>query len=136
MAALRQSNTKPGDWMVVSGEGGRVGYLVTQMAPNVFEQRVITIDQAGKGDVKQGGAEVFLDVMEIGQDLPADVKRCLEGLCVHTDIAWAASNIQHAHGADFQRPGDTMIDIGLPRPSVIPEQLIISKQETVKLSQL
>lgn len=79
--------------MVVSGTGGGVGYLVTQLAPNVFEQRVIRIDQASKGDDKQSGAEVFLDVMEIGQDLPADVKRCLEGLCVHTGIAWVASNI-------------------------------------------
>lgn len=78
-AALRKSNTKPGDRMVVLGTGGGVRHLVTQLA---------------------------------------------------------ASTIQYAQGVDFLRPGGTTIGIGIPRPSMMPEQLRTSKQETVKLSKL
>ncbi|KAH7007527.1 hypothetical protein EDB80DRAFT_777985 [Ilyonectria destructans] len=130
-AALRKSNTKPGDWMVMSGVSGSVGHLVTQLAAKAFGQRVIGIDQASKGDVvKQSGAEVFLDIMKVGQDIPAEVKRYSEGLGV---IVCAASNIACAQGVDFLRPGGTMIGIGMPSGDPTPiatamPSLIIQKQ--------
>lgn len=69
--------------MVMLGAGGGVGHLVTQLAAKVFGQRVIGIDQAGKGDVvKQSEAEVLLDIMKVGQDLPAEVKWYPEGLAL------------------------------------------------------
>ncbi|KAL5640179.1 hypothetical protein ACGC1H_007450 [Rhizoctonia solani] len=69
--ALKQSNTAPGDIVVVTGAGGGLGHLAIQYAINAFNLRVIAVDT---GDNKRElclklGAEVFID-------FKANVTRC------------------------------------------------------------
>ncbi|KAK0389344.1 hypothetical protein NLU13_2919 [Sarocladium strictum] len=112
--ALRKANTKPGNWLVVSGAGGGLGHLVTQIASRAFGQRVIGIDQASKESiVKESGAEFFLDVTKGGGDMVAKVKE-LTGLGAHTVIVCAASNAAFGQGLELLRPGGTLVGVGLP----------------------
>ncbi|KAF7552066.1 hypothetical protein G7Z17_g4585 [Cylindrodendrum hubeiense] len=133
-AALRKSNAKPGNWMVVLGAGGGVGHLVTQLAAKAFGQRVIGIDQASKEKlVKESGAEVFLDVATQSGDVLAEVTRHSEGLGAHTVIVCAASNAAYSQGVGFLRPGGTLIGVGMPGGDPTPiatamPSLIVQKQ--------
>lgn len=118
--ALRKANTKPGNWLVVSGAGGGLGHLVTQIASRAFGQRVIGIDQASKESiVKESGAEFFLDVTKGGGDMVAKVKE-LTGLGAHTVIVCAASNAAFGQGLELLRPGGTLVGVGLPDGDPVP----------------
>lgn len=133
-AALRKAETKPGNWLVVSGAGGGVGHLVTQLAAKAFGQRVIGIDQGTKEQVvKDSGAEVFLDVTKFGDDIVAEVKKLTGDLGAHSAVVCAASNKAYSQGLEFLRPCGTLVGVGLPdgKPTAISSAapgLIVQKQ--------
>lgn len=133
-AALRKSNTKPGDWLVVPGAGGGLGHLVTQLAAKAFGQRVIGIDQASKEKVvKESGAEIFFDVAKSGADMMAEVRKLTDDLGAHAAIVCAASNAAYAQSLEFLRPGGTLVGVGMPggKPLAITTAtpgLIVQKQ--------
>lgn len=120
-AALRKANTKPGNWIVVSGAGGGVGHLVTQLAARAFGQRVIGIDQGTKEQViRDSGAEVFLDVTKFGSDVVTEIKKLTNELGAHSVIVCAASNEAYSQGLEFLRPGGTLVGVGLPDGQATP----------------
>lgn len=137
-AALRKASMTPGNWLVVSGAGGGLGHLVTQLAAKAFGQRVVGIDQASKEKVvKESGAEIFLDVGNAGVDLVAEAKRLTDDLGAHTVIVCAASNAAYAQGVELLRPGGTLVGVGMPggKPVAIASAapgLIVQKQLKVQ----
>ncbi|KAM5347443.1 hypothetical protein ACJ41O_010448 [Fusarium nematophilum] len=114
-AALRKSNTKPGDWLIVSGAGGGLGHLVTQLAAKAFGLRVIGIDQASKEEVaKDSGAELFFDATKSAEDTLAKVRKLTDDLGAHAAIVCAASNAAYAQSLELLRPGGTLVGVGMP----------------------
>lgn len=77
--ALKMSNTKPGDYVVIAGAGGGLGHLAVQYAV-AMNLRVIAIDTGKEKEelVKGYGADIFLDFKESG-DMVARVKEAAGG---------------------------------------------------------
>ncbi|KAF4443390.1 hypothetical protein F53441_11439 [Fusarium austroafricanum] len=133
-AALRRANSKPGDWLVVSGAGGGLGHLVTQLASKVFGYRVIGIDQGSKADiVKDSGAEMFIDAMSSADNLVCQVKKITDDLGAHVVVVCASSNAAFSQGLELLRPCGTLVGVGMPggKPTAIASAtpgLIVKKQ--------
>lgn len=89
--ALKESQAKPGDTVVITGAGGGLGTLALQYA-KAMGLRTIAIDS---GDEKkqvctqQLGAEVFVDFAR--EDVVAKVKESTGGLGAHAVILLAVS---------------------------------------------
>lgn len=115
-AALKKTNARCGNWLVVSGAGGGLGHIAVQRASRAFGLRVIGTDQASKEMVvKDSGAEVFLDITKMkGEDLEQEVKNLTGGLGAHAVVVCAASNAAYAQGVNLLRPGGTLVGIGMP----------------------
>ncbi|KAF5632046.1 alcohol dehydrogenase 2 [Fusarium sp. NRRL 52700] len=114
-AALRKVTASPGDWVVVSGAGGGLGHLVTQIAAKAFGYRVVGIDQAGKEDVvKESGAEIFIDAATPGEELVSQVKKLADNLGANAVVVCASSNAAYAQGLELLRPGGTLVGVGMP----------------------
>ena len=60
--AIKQSNTKPGDYILIAGAGGGLGHLAVQYAA-AMSLRVIAVDTGAdkKALCASYGAEIFLD---------------------------------------------------------------------------
>lgn len=81
--ALKDSNLKPGNWVVFPGGGGGVGIQGVQLA-KAMGMRPIVVD--GGEDKKKlalsMGAEQFIDFREEG-DVAAKVKEVADGIGAH-----------------------------------------------------
>lgn len=114
-ASLRKVNARPGDWVVVSGAGGGLGHLVTQLAAKAFGYRVIGIDQASKEEiVKDCGAEVFIDAATSSEELVSQVKKTTDDLGANAVVVCASSNAAYSQGLELLRPGGTLVGVGMP----------------------
>ncbi|KAF5706581.1 alcohol dehydrogenase 2 [Fusarium mundagurra] len=114
-AALRKVTASPGDWVVVSGAGGGLGHLVTQIAARAFGYRIIGIDQASKEDVvKESGAEIFVDAATPGEELVSHVKKHTDNLGANAVVVCASSNAAYSQGLELLRPGGTLVGVGMP----------------------
>lgn len=114
-ASLRKVNASPGDWVVVSGAGGGLGHLVTQLAAKAFGYRVIGIDQASKEEiVKNCGAEVFIDAATSSEELVSQVKKTTDDLGANAVVVCASSNAAYSQGLELLRPGGTLVGVGMP----------------------
>ncbi|KAK7458841.1 Alcohol dehydrogenase, variant 2 [Stygiomarasmius scandens] len=85
--AIKQSNTKIGDWIAISGAGGGLGHLAVQYAV-AMGLRVVAIDTgASKRDLCLNvlGAEKWIDFMET-KDLVKDVIEAAGGLGPHAAV--------------------------------------------------
>ncbi|KAF5594016.1 2 3-dihydroxybenzoate decarboxylase [Fusarium subglutinans] len=114
-AALRKVTASPGDWVAVSGAGGGLGHLVTQIAARAFGYRVIGIDQASKEDVvKESGAEIFIDAATPSEELVSKVKKLADNLGANAVVVCASSNAAYSQGLELLRPGGTLVGVGMP----------------------
>ncbi|CVK86960.1 hypothetical protein FPRO06_06276 [Fusarium proliferatum] len=114
-AALRKVNSSPGDWVVVSGAGGGLGHLVTQIAAKAFGYRVVGIDQGSKEDVvRESGAEIFIDAATPGKELVSQVKKLTDNLGANAVVVCASSNAAYSQGLELLRPGGTLVGVGMP----------------------
>ncbi|KAI9719699.1 MAG: hypothetical protein M1828_006132 [Chrysothrix sp. TS-e1954] len=117
--ALKRSQVKPGQWIVLPGAGGGLGHLAVQYA-KAMGMRPIAIDG---GDVKKDlcirlGAEQFID-FQTCKDIPARLME-ITGLGAHGVVVTAASRAGYESAPNFLRPGGTMVAVGLPAdPTVI-----------------
>ncbi|KAH7177198.1 hypothetical protein DER46DRAFT_621176 [Fusarium sp. MPI-SDFR-AT-0072] len=133
-AALRKVNASPGDWVVVSGAGGGLGHLVTQIAAKAFGYRVIGIDQASKEDVvEESGAEIFIDAAASSEELISQVKKLTDNLGANAVVVCASSNAAYSQGLELLRPGGKLVGVGMPggKPVAIASAmpgLIVQKQ--------
>jgi propanol-preferring alcohol dehydrogenase len=107
---LKVTDTKPGDWMVVSGIGG-LGHMAVQYAV-VMGLHVIAVDV---DDAKLRLAErlgAALTVNAATSDPVAFVKRAIGG--AHGVLVTAVSTTAFAQGLGMVRRGGTMSLTGLP----------------------
>lgn len=119
-AALKRSNARPGQWVVISGAGGGLGHLGVQLAAKGMGLRVIGVDHGSKEElVKASGAEHFVDITKFpaddkGEAISAHVKGLTDGLGAHAAVVCTASNAAYAQSLLFLRFNGTMVCVGLP----------------------
>jgi propanol-preferring alcohol dehydrogenase len=117
--AIKQSNTKPGDYILISGAGGGLGHLAVQYA-NAISLRVIAVDTgADKKAVCLGyGAETFIDFEDSG-DIIERIKAATGGLGPHAAIVASSSGSAYNQALEYLRPHGTLVAVGLPPDTYI-----------------
>ncbi|BAE55236.1 hypothetical protein AFCA_002121 [Aspergillus flavus] len=119
-AALKRSNARPGQWVVISGAGGGLGHIAVQLASKGMGLRVIGVDHGSKEElVKESGAEHFIDLTKFpmddnGKAISDHVKSLAGGLGAHAVIVCTSSNAAYAQSVQFLRFNGTMVCVGLP----------------------
>ena len=120
-AALRRTQARSGQWIVISGAGGGLGHIAVQLAKEMG-LRVIGIDHGSKeGFVKECGSEVFLDITKHDdKSIVEEVKKTTGGLGVSAAMVCTASNKAYAQAVDFLRFGGTLVCVGVPEGKLEP----------------
>lgn len=119
-AGIKRSNTRPGQWIVISGAGGGLGHLAVQLASRGMGLRVIGVDHGSKEElVKASGAEHFVDVTKFpsddkGEAIGAHVRSLADGLGAHGVVVCTSSNAAYAQSLPFLRFNGTLVCVGIP----------------------
>ncbi|CCD54850.1 similar to alcohol dehydrogenase [Botrytis cinerea T4] len=115
-SALRKSDAKSGQWVVIAGAGGGLGHLACQIGSRGMAMRIIGIDQGSKEElVKECGAEVFIDLTKFDDKAIAEeVKRVTGGIGASAVIVCTASNRAYSQALSFLRFGGTLVCVGMP----------------------
>ncbi|RJE27332.1 alcohol dehydrogenase [Aspergillus sclerotialis] len=119
-SALKRSNARPGQWVVISGAGGGLGHLAVQLASKGMGLRVIGIDHGSKEEfVKSSGAEHFVDLTKFPNDdqgvaIGDHVKSLADGLGAHAVIVCTAANAAYAQSVPLLRFNGTVVCVGVP----------------------
>ncbi|KAF2141377.1 uncharacterized protein K452DRAFT_272202 [Aplosporella prunicola CBS 121167] len=113
-SALRKSNAKSGEWVVLLGAGGGLGHIAAQIASRGMAFRVIGIDADSKKDlVLESGAEHFIP-LSAGNAILDKVKELTGGLGAHAVVVLTGANAAYAQSMDLLRFGGTMVVVGIP----------------------
>ncbi|GMF67758.1 unnamed protein product [Aspergillus oryzae] len=125
-AALKRSRAQAGDFVVISGAGGGLGHLATQIGSRGLGLRVIGVDHGSKADlVKENGAEAFVDITQFPKDdngaaIAEHVKSLTNGHGAHAVIVCTASNIAYAQAIPMLRFNGSLICVGIPEGDLVP----------------
>ena len=137
-AALRKSNARSGQWVVISGAGGGLGHLACQLASRGMALRVIGIDAPSKKSlVLDSGAEHFISIADHDDaSMAAEVVKLTGGLGASAVIVCTASNRAYAQAMDFLRFDGTIVCVGMPEgePVAIAKafpQVMVFKQANI-----
>ncbi|KAL8277108.1 hypothetical protein RQP46_010536 [Phenoliferia psychrophenolica] len=117
--AIKQSNTKPGDFILIAGAGGGLGHLAVQYAA-AMSLRVIAVDTGAdkKALCASYGAEIFIDFKAPGSMIDK-VKAVTGGLGPHAAIMAASSGAAYDEALEYLRPHGTLVAVGLPPDTYI-----------------
>ncbi|KAF2019828.1 alcohol dehydrogenase-like protein [Aaosphaeria arxii CBS 175.79] len=119
-AALKRSEAKGGDWVVLLGAGGGLGNLAIQLANKAFAHRVIGVDAESKRDlVLSSGAEHFIP-LEGTKSIIEAVKGLTGGEGAQAVLVLTAANAAYADAVDMLRFAGTLVCVGLPEGKQIP----------------
>ena len=119
-SALKRSEAKPGHWVVISGAGGGLGHIATQLSSGGLGHRVIGIDHGSKEKlVRESGAEHFLDITQFPADdggaaLAEKVKELTGGRGANSVIVCTASNAAYAQAVSMLGINGTLVCVGVP----------------------
>lgn len=107
---LKETDTKPGQWVVISGIGG-LGHLAVQYA-NAMGLRVIAVDIADSKLklAKEVGAELAFNANKV--DAVAEIMKAVGG--AHGVLVTAVSTTAFEQAVDMLRSHGTMSLVGLP----------------------
>jgi len=121
-AALRKSEAKSGQWVVIAGAGGGLGHLATQIGSRGMAMRILGIDHGSKEQlVKECGAEEFIDLTKYDdKTIAEEVKRITGGVGASAVIVCTASNRAYAQAMSFLRIGGTLVCVGMPEGDSVP----------------
>ncbi|KNG81752.1 alcohol dehydrogenase 2 [Aspergillus nomiae NRRL 13137] len=125
-AALKRSKAQSGDFVVISGAGGGLGHLATQIGSRGLGLRIIGVDHGSKADlVKENGAEAFVDITQFPKDdngaaIAEHVKSLTNGHGAHAVIVCTASNIAYAQAIPMLRFNGSLICVGIPEGDLVP----------------
>ncbi|KAI9761637.1 MAG: hypothetical protein M4579_000871 [Chaenotheca gracillima] len=140
-SALRRSQAKSGQFVVISGAGGGLGHLAVQLGHKGMAMRVIGIDHGSKEKlVMDSGAEAFIDVTKFDDNsIVEEVKRLTGGLGAHAVIVCTAANKAYAQSLDFLRFGGSVVCVGVPEGELTPVAkafpgVMVAKQLTLTAS--
>jgi propanol-preferring alcohol dehydrogenase len=112
--ALKYSNAKIGEWVVLPGAGGGLGHLAVQYAV-AMGLRVVAIDSGleKKKLCLELGAERWIDFKE-AKDIVQAVREACDGEGAHCAIVTTADASGYTQAVDYLRPGGTLMAVGLP----------------------
>ncbi|OQE18691.1 hypothetical protein PENSTE_c017G01823 [Penicillium steckii] len=137
-SALKKSQAKPGDWVVIAGAGGGLGHLGVQLGSRGMGLRIIGLDIGSKENFVKGcGAEVFIDITKCstgdqGKSASEMVMDATGGAGASAVIICSASNAAYAQGLDFLKFNGTLVCVGVPgNPQPIENacpHIMVSKQ--------
>lgn len=119
-AALKRSNARPGQWIVIAGAGGGLGHLGVQLASRGMGLRVIGVDHPSKADiVLSSGAEHFVDITQFskndqGAAISSHIISLAGGLGAHAVIVCTGSDQAYANALRFLRFNGTLVCVGIP----------------------
>lgn len=119
-AALKRSNARPGQWVIISGAGGGLGHIAVQLASKGMGLRVIGIDHGSKAElVKSSGAEHFVDITQFPNDnqgatLAEHIQSLTDGLGAHAAVICTAVNAAYAQALPLLRFNGTLVCVGIP----------------------
>jgi len=118
-AALKNSDAKAGQYVVVPGAGGGLGHLALQYA-RVMGLRTIAIDSGADKEklCLDLGAAAWIDFKKEA-DIVSAVKRVTDGLGAHAAIVAAASAESYEKALEYLRPRGTLVAVGLPTDTKI-----------------
>jgi alcohol dehydrogenase, propanol-preferring len=121
-AALRKSEAKSGQWVVIAGAGGGLGHLGIQIGARGMAMRMIGIDHGSKEKlVMDCGAEAFVDITKFDdKTIEGEVKRITNGVGASAVIVCTASNRAYAQALSFLRRGGTLVCVGMPEGDLVP----------------
>lgn len=125
-SALKRSRARPGNWVVISGAGGGLGHIATQLSTRGLGHRVIGIDHGSKKDlVLKSGAEHFIDVTEFpsddnGKAIAEKVISLTGGVGAHAVIVCTSSNAAYAQALNFLRVNGVLVCVGVPEKEPMP----------------
>ena len=126
---IKETDTKPGDWLAISGVGG-LGHVAVQYA-KAMGLHVVAIDVSEDklALVRRLGADIALNAAV--PDLAGEVSRRTGGM--HGALITAVSAPAFAQCLSLLRPGGTMSMVGLPPGSfALPIFDVVLKRLTVR----
>lgn len=126
---IKETDTKPGDWLAISGVGG-LGHVAVQYA-KAMGLHVVAIDVSEDklALARRLGADIALNAAV--PDLAAEVSRRTGGM--HGALITAVSAPAFAQCLSLLRPGGTMSMVGLPPGSfALPIFDVVLKRLTVR----
>ncbi|USS90227.1 alcohol dehydrogenase AdhP [Fructilactobacillus carniphilus] len=111
--ALKEGDTKPGDWVEIVGAGG-LGNLAVQLAKHVFGARVVVTD--GDPDkleaAKENGADVVINRHD--DDATEQIIKATDG-GVDASIVTAVSAAAFTNAVNALAPNGTLVAVALPK---------------------
>ncbi|WP_062077065.1 alcohol dehydrogenase AdhP [Demequina globuliformis] len=109
---LKQTDTKPGDWVMISGIGG-LGHIAVQYAVAMGRRVVaVDVDDAKLELAKKHGAEVTVNAAT-AEDAAADIQAATGG-GVHGALVTAVNGKAFPQAVSSLRRGGTVSLVGLP----------------------
>ncbi|TPX55607.1 hypothetical protein PhCBS80983_g05180 [Powellomyces hirtus] len=116
---LKETEVKPGQWVVISGAGGGLGHLAVQFA-KAMGMRVIGIDSGTKKDFCSSlGVDIFYDFEET-KDLIQEIIFATTG-GAHGALLAVAIPEPYQQALGYLRSWGTLVTLGLPKKgSIIP----------------
>ncbi|GAA5919329.1 hypothetical protein JCM1841_004341 [Sporobolomyces salmonicolor] len=120
--AIKNSNTKAGDFIVIAGAGGGLGHLAVQYA-SAIGLRVVAIDTGAdkKKLCASYGADKFIDFKEHNDpaSLIDAIKKVCDGVGPHAAVIAAAGASAYEQALEYIRPSGTLVAVGLPPDTYI-----------------
>ncbi|KAL7007935.1 alcohol dehydrogenase [Cystobasidiomycetes sp. EMM_F5] len=113
--AIKESNVRPGEWLVIPGAGGGLGHLALQYA-RYMGIRTIAIDTGSEKEqlCKKMGAEKWID-FKTEKDMVKAVQAAVpDGLGPHGAVVAAAGAAAYEQAMEYIRPHGTCVAVGLP----------------------
>lgn len=110
--AVKVSNIKPGQWIIISGCGG-LGNLAIQYAKNVFNAKVIAVDinDDKLKLAKKEGADLIINAKK-EKDIGKFIQEKTGG--AHAAVVTAVSKTAFNQAVDSVRAGAKVVAVGLP----------------------
>ncbi len=107
---LKETDTRPGDWVVISGVGG-LGHVAVQYAKAMgLHVAAVDLGPEKMALAKKLGAEITIDAKT--QDPPAEIQKQIGG--AHGVLVTAVSTIAFKQALGMLRRGGTLVLNGLP----------------------
>ncbi|KAE8379068.1 chaperonin 10-like protein [Aspergillus bertholletiae] len=112
--ALRESNLRAGQWVVIMGAGGGVGHMGVQIAKSMG-LRVIGVDTGEDKEVLclELGCEAFVDHLK-STNLSQDVRDIADGKGAHGVLVTASSAAAYRVAPRMLRIGGIVVCVGMP----------------------
>jgi propanol-preferring alcohol dehydrogenase len=110
---LKESEVKPGQWVVIVGGSGNLGHMAIQYG-KAMGMRVIGVDcgPAKKAFMSKLGCEASIDVLS--EDLSSTVKTLTGGMGAHGALIIAPVAKAIGDAVKYMRPRGTIVAISLP----------------------